>query len=406
VSVPAANPPAAADEPGSPRRAIVFAPFLLVGGDGSRSCFAATVLAQFLSVDIVTTDFDHTRKTGAEPRQPARFGEVVYLHARPYSSNAGAARFLSHLLFGLKAAAYFKKNRGKYQVVYVNVPLNLLAFLVFCLAGPRVKIIDIADIWPDVLPFTPVARRMLAPLLAVWKWLFKSAVGKAGVVMAVSDRFMREAAAYAGGNAKVKRFYIGHVRLDSSGFKQPVFTIVYVGNLGRLYDFDTLLEVLSEDSLREKMQLFIVGKGEREEWLIQELQRRGIRHRFFGIVFEPQRLGEILGSCHVGFNGFINTTAAFSYKATTYFAAGLPIVNSMTGDMLNLVAENRMGENYEGGNREQLRESLLRLWHNGTAAMAGNAERFFASQVEAGKIAGEMKQFLEECLAPRPDCNS
>jgi glycosyltransferase involved in cell wall biosynthesis len=222
--------------------------------------------------------------------------------------------------------------------------------------------------------------------------------------MAVSDEFIREVGVYAKKSAKVKRFYIGHEQLTSTVAKQPIFTIAYVGNLGRLYDFDTLVDVLSESDLREHMQLFIVGKGDREEWLIRELERRKILYRFFGIVFDAQRLSEILRSCHVGFNGYFNTEAAFSYKATTYFAAGLPLVNSMTGDLQQLVAEHGLGENYEGGNRKQLRECLIRLWRNGTTTMAANSERFFASQLEASKIAAEMSQFLKESLPTQACC--
>ena len=386
------------EEKGCQRRAVVFAPFLLVGGPASRSFFVASVLGEFLRVDVVTGDFDHTRKVKTEHRQYQQFDRVVYLQERSYRSNVSVARFISHLLFGFKAAAYFRKNRNNYDVVYVNVPLNLLAFLVFWLAGTRTKIIDVADIWPDVLPFPLKVRRLLAPGLSVWKWCLTAAVARADVVMAVSDRFINEIRAHVKHTAKVKRFYIGNYLLAASVKKQQIFTIAYVGNLGRLYDFSTLLDVLSEDDLRARMQLFIVGAGDRQEWLIGELERRKILHHFFGTVFEPQRLSEILRSCHVGFNGYINTTAAFSYKATTYFAAGLPIINSMTGDLQNLVAEYGLGANYKSGDREQLRNGLKGLCLIDTTTLADNCERFFASQVEASKIALEMNQFLKESL--------
>jgi glycosyltransferase involved in cell wall biosynthesis len=306
----------------------------------------------------------------------------------------GAARLISHLLFAFKATAYFRKNRDRYDVVYVTVPLNVLAWLVFMLAGTKTKIIDVVDIWPDVLPFPPPLRRLLAPAFGLWKWFFKSAVSMADLVMAVSDEFINEAATYANDSAKVKRFYIGHKRFEPSVTKQQVFTVAYVGNIGRLYDFDTLVDVLSDDDLRNTMQIFVIGKGDRQEWLVGELERRNIQHRFFGVLFESHRLGKILRSCHVGFNGYINTTAAFSYKAATYLAAGLPLVNSMTGDLQHLVLEHELGENYKGGNRQQLRDGLLRLYRNGTTTMAENCERFFASQVESSKIAADMKDFF------------
>ena len=376
------------------KRALVLAPFFSIGGPAGRPRFVASVLAEFMSVDVVTSDFDHGQKAKLEHRNYEQYEQVVYLETRPYRSNVGAARLISHLLFAFKAAVYFRKNRDRYDVVYVSAPLNVLAWLIFKLAGTKTKIIDVVDIWPDVLPFPPLLRRLLAPAFGLWKWFFKSAVALADLVMAVSDEFINEAATYANDSAKVKRFYIGHERFEPAVAKQQVFTVAYVGNIGHLYDFDTLLDVLSDDDLRNSMQIFVIGKGDRQEWFVGELERRKIQHRFFGVVFEPHRLGKILRSCHVGFNGYINTTAAFSYKAATYLAAGLPLVNSMTGDLQHLVSEHELGENYEGGNRQQLRDGLLRLCRNGTTTMADNCERFFASQVESSKIAADMKDFF------------
>jgi len=379
---------------GSLHRAIVFAPFFSSDRPASRPRFVGAILAKLMPVDVVTSDFDHTSKMIREHQPCSPFSQMIYLEGSPYESNVSIARLVSHLLFSFKVAAYFRKNRHKYDVVYATAPLNVMTWLVFMLAGSKIKIVDVVDIWPDVLPFTPAVKKAFAPIFALWKWFFKSTVAKADIVMAVSDAFLHETASYANGAASVKRFYIGHERLISGALKQPVFTIAYVGNLGHLYDFDTLLSVLAEAELRNQVQLFVIGKGDRQEWLIDELERRKIRYRYFGAVYGPARLAEILRSCHVGFNGYINTTAAFSYKAGTYLAAGLPLVNSMTGDLQHLVSEYELGVNYEGGNRQQLKDSLLRLCHNGTTSMANNCERFFLSQVESSKIAADMKDFF------------
>src|ERR1035438_8762839 len=235
-------------------RCLIVAPFYSASGP-SRPQFVGSVLAELMPVDVLTGDFDHSQKTKREPRQFVPFDQVIYLEVRPYHSNVSAGRLISHLLFSLKSARYFRKNRDKYDVVYATAPLNILTWLIFKQAGAKAKIIDVVDIWPDVLPFSAFTRKALAPVLAIWKWFFKSAVGKADIVMAVSDSFIQEASHYASDQASVRRFYIGHERLISETLKQPIFTIAYVGNLGRLYDFDTLLDVLAEEALRKKVQL-------------------------------------------------------------------------------------------------------------------------------------------------------
>jgi glycosyltransferase involved in cell wall biosynthesis len=378
--------------------AVVFSPFFSPDDFASRPRFVGSVLAQMMPVDVVTSDFDHGQKIKRDHLPCSPFDRVVYLQTRPYYSNAGFARLLSHLLFSFKAAAYFRKNRDKYDVVYATVPLNVMTWLVFGLAGGRTKIVDVVDIWPDVLPFPLLAKKALMPAFALWKWFFKSAIARADIVIGVSNTFIEEACRYASKTALVKRFYIGHTRLAAATEKQPIFTVVYVGNLGRLYDFETLLDVLKDDDLRDRVQLYVIGEGERQDWLIQELEVHQLRHRFWGRVYDRVRLSEILCSCHVGFNGYINTSAAFSYKAGTYFSASLPIFNSMTGDLMRLVDEHGLGVNYQGGNRTQLKECILRLVRRGTAEMAASCESFFLSQLESSKISADIGEFLGSAL--------
>ena len=160
------------------KRALVLAPFFSIDAPASRPRFVGEVLAELMPVDVVTSDFDHSGKVKRERRQCLPFEQIIYLGARPYQSNVSVGRLISHLQFSFKAAAYFRRNRYKYDVVYVTAPLNVLAWLVFMLAGARIKIIDVVDIWPDVLPFPPNVRRALSPIFAVWKWFFKSAVAK------------------------------------------------------------------------------------------------------------------------------------------------------------------------------------------------------------------------------------
>ena len=171
------------------------------------------------------------------------------------------------------------------------------------------------------------------------------------------------------------RFYIGDVKLQCLGPKENVLTIAYVGNIGHLYDFETLLDVMEE---AKPVQLFIVGAGDRQDWLLSELNRRGLPHQYFGVVYDPAGLANILCRAHVGFNGYLNTSAAFSYKANTYFAAGLPILNSMRGDLHDLVDRLGLGLNYSGGDRTTLKRCLAALNEGRISSMSQNCSRFVA----------------------------
>jgi hypothetical protein len=379
----------------NPKRALVLAPFFSTEMNANRSVSVACVLAELAAVDVVTTNFDHWTKKPPRASQIAPFERILYLKTLPYRSNISIMRLMSHLLFSVRAAAFFLKHRHRYDIVYVTLPLNLLAWFILRSAPTQCKIVDVIDIWPDVLPFPKQFVQLFRPLFAMWRKLFNHAVGNADVMLAVSDTFYVEALKFVNSKCQHRRFYIGDVKLQCVGPKEDILTIAYVGNIGHLYDFETLLDVM-EDS--KGVQLFIVGAGDRQGWLLNELERRGLPHQYFGVVYDPARLADILCRAHVGFNGYLNTSAAFSYKANTYFAAGLPILNSMRGDLHDLVELRGLGLNYSGGDRGTLKRCLASLNESTLSSMSHNCSRFFAAELERGAIRREMRVFLQKCL--------
>jgi len=380
------------------KRALVLAPFFSTEMNANRSVSVACVLAEFTAVDVLTTDFDHWTKKPARTSQVGPIERIVRLKTLPYRSNVSIRRLLSHLLFSIKAAAFFLKHRHRYEIVYVTLPLNLLAWFILRNAPEQCKIVDVIDIWPDVLPFPKKLVQSLRPLFVIWRKFFEHAVHNADVMLAVSDTFYVEALKFANSGCRHRRFYIGDVKLQCIGPKEDTLTIAYVGNIGHLYDFETLLDVMEVD---KRAQLFIVGTGDRRDWLLNELNRRKLPHRYFGVVYEPAELANILCRAHVGFNGYLNTTAAFSYKANTYFAAALPILNSMCGDLQDLVERHGLGLNYVGGDRDTLRRRLASLDESTLVPLSENCSRFFASELERGAIRREMSSFLQTACASK-----
>ncbi len=404
VSAVRAQRPGCEDEatpqngPGETRkRALVLAQSFSTDMNANRPLSAACVLSRLADVEVVTTDFDHWTKKPKQKRQVEPIQRIVYLKTLPYYNNVGAMRLLSHLLFSISAGLYFLRRRKRFAIVYVTLPFNTLAWLVLHSAGGRRTIADVMDIWPDVLPFSQRLRRRLRPLFAAWRRFFDQAVGAADVMMAVSDSFFQETLKHVKAGCKSRRFYLGEVSLKRETPKNEVLTIAYSGNLGRLYDFETLLDVMTEAE-RGSIQLYVVGDGDRREWLLDQLKTRGLPHQYFGSVYDPDKLGAILSRAHLGFNGFVNTSAAFSTKACTYFAAGLPILNSMNGDLRELVAQRRLGFNYRGGDRESLKQCLAQVDRGDLASMSENCIRFFASDLDRNRVREDMYEFLRQCL--------
>jgi glycosyltransferase involved in cell wall biosynthesis len=378
------------------KKAIILAPFFNEKALSNRPLLVSKVLSRFEDVDIVTTNFDHHTKSFKAPCVPEGNGKIYYIKTLGYKSNISMVRFLSHTLFSIKVALFYLKRRSKYDLVCVTLPLNLVALLIFPFSRNQVKLADVVDIWPDVLPFSKSFKKYLSPLFWIWKRAFRFSIAKSDVLMTVSDTFLDESVKYFKKDLNLaKRFYIGHPELSRTTVaREDELTIVFIGNIGHLYDFSTLLGALSLPELRGKFQLFIIGDGNKRTWLLQQLQLLSIKFKYFGIEYNENALTDILSRCDIGFNGYYNTTAAFSYKANTYIAAGLPIINSMNGDLHSIVEKCGIGYNYVAGDVMSLSECLSSASRDGLQLMAEKSSEFFKKEIDQNVIMNKMELFF------------
>ena len=384
-----------------PATSAVLAPFFDPGFPNSRPRLFADILAEFGPVDVYTTQFDHGSKSTRPSTQVEPYRSVHYLPSPAYTSNVSVRRLVSHEVFAARAAASFYRRRREYDVVYATAPLAELAAFAFRTSRARLKVLDVVDIWPDVLPFSDRLRRAAWPVFRLWREAFNDSVRQANALVAVSDYFLAEAQPHFRGES-ARRFYIAGDPLPTQGaVKAPLLTLAYAGNVGHLYDFDTLIQAASDPSVRGKVQVFIIGDGDRRNALLEGLTQKGIPHTYFGTVYNPQRLGAILGECHLGFNGYLNTSAAFSYKANTYLAAGLPLVNSMQGDLWTLVERHGLGYNYTQGSAPELL-STLQSALEGMGERSANASRFFKRFLDRDVVRADVRSHLAELLFSGP----
>lgn len=376
----------------------VLAPFFEIDVPNNRPRLFAETLAEFGPVDVYTTAFDHRTKATRPDIQVPGIRRIEYVPSPPYSTNVTPARMWSHEVFAARAAARFLRRRASYDFVYANAPHSELALAAFAASRSRVKVLDVIDIWPDVLPFSDRFRRVARPALWAWRSLFDLSVASADGLLAVSDTFLAEAETHFRGDPRfARRIYIGGDKLPVGGApKEDLFTIAYVGNIGHLYDFDALTDALSHPGLRGRVQVFVVGDGDRRRSLLETLALRGIPHQYFGSVYDPDEVGSILGRCHIGFNGYLNTSASFSYKATTYLSAGLPLLNSMGGDLWSLVERLGIGYNYAQGSSSELASRIADATDSNLGKMSENAMQFFERQIDHDVVKGKMRTFIEQ----------
>lgn len=366
---------------------LIVSPFFSIDSSKSRPGFLANILlAAGHKVEVVTSDFDHVSKVKIQ-----RVGSNVsinYLKTLPYTKNTSIARFASHFFLTILFFWHVKKNIQTYDLIYVTAPFALTALALSYVCKEKV-IIDIVDNWPDSLPFPKSIKKLMFPMFYAWRYLNKLASQRAHKVISLSSTFLQEVNRYKDeshillGCKKQSR----NVRLDG-----PI-NILYIGNIGSLYDFETLVNAIFLSGLN--MTLHVVGDGDKRGYLLAKLDEMKIKYFYYGIVYEQNVIESIVEKCDVGFNGFSNSTASFSYKCLMYFSYSLPIINSMKGDLWGYVLNNRLGFNYEDKNVLSLTDALVCIEQANRFELAKNVSNFFDSNLEMSVIESKLLKVLK-----------
>ena len=63
-------------------------------------------------------------------------------------------------------------------------------------------------------------------------------------------------------------------------------SIVYVGNIGKIYDFDSLFSIIKGVEKKRKIILHIIGYGPMIDWFFDNLRTKKIEYYYHGASFD------------------------------------------------------------------------------------------------------------------------
>ncbi|MGR5487942.1 glycosyltransferase [Vibrio alfacsensis] len=370
-------------------RVLIISPFFSIDLEQSRPAFVRSVLSNHESIEVMTltSDFCHQTKS----KKSYSVGErIEVVRTLSYSRNTSIIRFISHLL--LSFSLFFKafSYRKSVDVYYITAPFSLVILFAKLFTNKKV-VADIVDFWPDSLPFKK--NKVMSFALYFWRKINHFAINKADRITSLSTSFLDAVGEPHGSQILLgsRSEFVTAYPKDASSLK-----ILYLGNIGVLYDFDTLIKaayLLKEQGINVAFE--IVGTGDKKNWLLEELDSNSLSYNYHGVVFDSVRLKEIISKCHVGFNGYNSTTASFSYKAASYLKFGLPIINSMDGDLHNFVEQFDIGVNYQSNNVGSLMAALVEATSIEFNKQA-NVIKFFNGNLEYTKVSNKIVRLFEE----------
>ncbi|MFB0926194.1 MAG: glycosyltransferase, partial [Vicingaceae bacterium] len=236
--------------------------------------------------------------------------------------------------------------------------------------------IDIGDLWPElfkvVLPsfLKRFHKIIFSPFYLKRAWFLK----RDSAIISVSKAYL-EIGKKSNKSNLYKCFYWG-VDLDS--FKKikendlgytklnDELWIIYAGTLGDNYDTKTLIELgkIIEHS-QKKYKLFIAGDGNLKEFVVNSISDLNLKKTKYLGRINPEELVGFYKKCDIALSTYTeDSTVSMPIKAFDYFAAGLPMLNSLEMDLGEMVEKNKIGLNYKPGNHKDLFEKLELLSSN------------------------------------------
>lgn len=386
-----------------------------------------------------TADFSHRRKVArtwsVDDQRGVKF-RIRLVPVAPYRANVGLARLRSHRVFGrnleleLRAETAAGRRPDRIVASWPPVEGGEVAVRLGREWGVPVTI-DVMDAWPEAFAaFIPgpawVARLALAPWRRRARAVFASSERVSGVGRAFLD-YARELGAqgpthltYLGAwtagkteigglkpedggrkavQPKAEVSNASGLRSQVSGLFSSPLRLLYLGNIGRSQDLATVVAGLALVRARgHDVRLDVAGSGECEAELERSVKEAGLDEAVLLHGFlTGAELDALVAGAHLGVNPVRGESfIACPYKVADYLAAGLPVVNSLPGELAELLREYDAGRQFAVGDAESFAVAL-ETWVKAPetlAAMSAGARRLGAERFAREKTYPELARFV------------
>ena len=322
-----------------------------------------------------------------------------FLYGIGYRKNVSIRRYIDHLILGWR----FKNEAPlceKPDVIVVSMPDHHLAYEAVAYAKKYniPVIVDVRDPWPDsfVDRFkSPLLRKLCN--LSLWRdkiklrHLFK----KADAIVSISSDLLQWALEKTDNShtvnsnvfylATTKKQELGETSIDFINQKiklQPpnAFNVFFVGAFNNT--FDPVLLVHASRLIKErypslKINFIIAGSGEKKnevEQLTKEMD-----NIYLPGWLNSDQIAFFAQMSHIAIIPSNNNVFTFPNKAFSMIANSLPIINTVKGELENIIQARNIGVNIRPGDIEEIVKAVIYLHDNPTLVkeMQHNVLQFY-----------------------------
>ncbi len=384
---------------------------------------ALSLVANGHQVFFWTSTFAHWRKR-------ARFSEnrtqvagpgltAEFLHAPGYSGNVSLARIRHNRRLAAAFARRALQAVTLPDIILAEIPCLELAEAAaeFARARGIPFICDVQDIWPDVY-LTWLPRRWHG----LGRWLLQTEYARlrrilapAQSVTAVSQAYLDWCRPWMNRDLSVNDgvYPLGYAPptadvleaarkrraafLEKHGLGGGQLLVTFLGQLATSYDVETIVAAacLLERKSLPPYRLVLAGNGSKESAL--RARARELPSVVLTGWLEHGDTLCLLESSHVALAAYApNAAQSLPYKPFEYMAFGLPIINSLPGELTDIVTRHHLGLNYEAGSATSLADAIAQLLADADqrTACARRSRALYSDTYSAETIYRRMADFI------------
>jgi glycosyltransferase involved in cell wall biosynthesis len=369
--------------------------------------------------------FEHQRKVMLSKKDRNFYISKTYtirvLRGYKYKSNISLTRYIDHQTVALKFRIQ-SKQFPKPDVIVASMPDHLLAYEAarYSRKNRIPFIVDIRDLWPDIfldrfksMGLYGVGKIALAIDFAKLSFLLKNADS----LVAVSKGYLKWGLDKIGRpeSSFDKVFYLGY---KNSNARNPVSkdenlgvpdwlkgrkyqkVFVFIGTFGVSYELELILSTAERFGKSGKNNICFVLAGTGENFNQINKKAAGLQNVVLPGWIEKDEIDNLLRVAYVGLVPCRSAENTMPNKPFEYLSAGLPIINSLEGEMAKLIEQHQFGLNYLPGDLDGLYKCVERIASDPILhqQMSQNASRFFNDYGNADKIYEEYAEHIENLV--------
>ena len=305
--------------------------------------------------------------------------DIIRLYTYAPGKKSMVNRLVSYLTFNTLASLVSVLSRSRWDVILCpngSFFTGLTAWLVN-MAKRASFIYNVQDLYPDVPIRAGQLRNpyAIAALRSLENFMYRKAAHITAISPAIFDNLVSKGVA-PDKISVIPNFvdtdFIRPLPKDNSFAQQhglaDKFVVTHAGNLGYVYDLDTMIEAASLLHWEKDILFLIVGNGVAKAALEKKTQELKLDNVRF-MPFQPhESLPWLRASSDVQVSLYKSGAANESFPSKVYeiMASGRPLLASADGDsnVANVAKAAQCGLCVTPGNAEALGEAILRLYRD------------------------------------------